>query len=154
MYYVISKTAPVTLFASVAKRDEARDTARTLGGTVKTEAEYKKIGYTPPAPKAPTMMDIAKKIAKTTKRTTVGKAAPKVAKRVEATPAALAAGAKALAAAQKAELNKVGIVRSVSKVSGLARRDVIALITAADLGIALATISTQFQVVRSGKLNK
>ena len=154
MYFITSKgKSSVQLLATVAGRAEARTQAKLLGGTVRTESEANALGLHGPVAK-PSIMDKAVAIAKAPKaRTTVGKAV-KVAKRIAATPAALEAGKKAVAAAVKAELNKVGIVHAVARVAGLQRRDVIAIIEAADLGIAVATVSTQFQRVRSGALTK
>jgi len=152
MYHVVSKTQPRTLFVSLENRAQARAEAKRVGGTVKTDAEFRPV--TGAAGTKPSIMELAQGVAKSSrKRSTVGKK-EKVTKRQPSTPAALAAGEKALAAALKAELNKVGVVRAVSQVAGLQRRDVIAIVTAADLDIAPATISTQFQLVRSGKGNK
>lgn len=150
MYFIISKVKPVTLLAKVASRVDARAQAKTLNGTVKTEAEVAKIEFA-----KPTIMELAQKVATSPKvRTTVGKK-DKAPRHAPTAPAAMLAGERALAAAIKAELNKVGIVRAVAKVAGLQRRDVFTIIGSnPKLAIAGATISTQYQVVRSGKLNK
>lgn len=133
MYFIVSKADKATVLAQEPSRVKARAMAKELGGTVKTEAP----GAAPAAPASKKKIAQPKTKAKST--------------RAETSPDVLAKGKAALQAAVKAELNKVGIVRAVSGVKGLQRRDVFALIQAHNLGIADATISTQYQVTRSGK---
>jgi hypothetical protein len=152
MYYVIDKARAGKFISPMDSRAMARKAAKDLGGIVQTEAQVRALGDLYFKAAKPSIMDLAKGVAKASKkRATVGKKA-KVSKRTETTPAVIASGEKALAAAIKAELNKVGIVRAVAKVASLQRRDVFAIIGKhPELDIAAATISTQFQVVRSGK---
>lgn len=103
------------------------------------------------------LVDVAKHLAAATKtRTTLGK--KDLTKKRPPTPQAVLDEAAAyLATGVKANANKVTLVRALAAwVSKdhfrLQRRDM--FVVMADVEIARATISTQFQVVRSGKLLK
>jgi hypothetical protein len=118
-----------------------------------------------PAPEAPAkpvkavaLVEMAKVIKATNhERKTVGKAA-KAPKRVATPEAVLAEALVYLKAGVKAQVNKVTLVRGLAtwvaadNKTRLQRRDMFALIGQVDYPIAGATISTQFQLARSGKL--
>lgn len=169
MFFIISKTKPATELAQSETRAAARAQAKTLGGTVKTAAEWAKVqdpvahvaakNARYPSQASADATKAARKALKAdreekravNKKVRAAKPAPKKQEpRVETSPAVLAKGAAALEAAVAASLNKVGVVRAVAAVSGLQRRDVFALILAEKrLGIAPATIATQYQKARS-----
>lgn len=158
MYYVLNKTTNrvVTTFKN---REEARHFARANKGTVKSQAEFDAlVELTPaPAPKAEapsSIMAMAKQIAKSTKtRVTIGaKDKSNVKKRV-ATSDAVLTEARAFVATLTG--NKVDTVRALARWvaaddTQLQRRDGLALL---DGIVNPATVSTQWQLVRSGKLD-
>ena len=112
-----------------------------------------------PAPVAgATWVDLAKEVAKAPKvANTIGKK-EKFLKRVVTSPAVLAEAAQYFSALPSDEnMSKVGRVRAMANWTSttgvkLQRRDALVLFAAARPDIALATVDTQWQLVRSGKL--
>lgn len=179
-YFVISTAAAAAqmngLFSFMSetnKRDTARATAKTLGGRVVTASEFKTLldsnkidrrsmpGYVAPETIKPaaTMLAMAEEIAKTAKtRNTIGKKV-KAPKRVDTAPEVLAAAEEFLRAGVAAGATKVNLVRGLALWSSaesngvqLQRRDMFTVFKAVGVEIADATIATQFQVARSGKI--
>lgn len=173
MYYVLNKTTNrvVTTFKS---REDARHFARANEGTVKSQAEFDALVAagkvqaaqvelkTEPKVEAPaaevqapsSIMAMAEQIAKSTKtRVTIGaKAKGDVKKRVD-TPEPVLTEARAFVATLTG--NKVDTVRALARWTAadgtqLQRRDGLALL---DGIVNPATVSTQWQLVRSGKLD-
>lgn len=178
-YFIVTTTAAAAtnhgLFKYLGetnKRDTARSEAKRLGGVVKTAQEFKVLvdnnkmdrrsmpGYVPPeaAKPAASMLAMAEEIAKTAKtRNTIGKKV-KAPKRVATAPEVLAAAEAFLAEGVRVGANKVNLVRGLAlwshEVDGvqLQRRDMFTVFKAVGVEIADATIATQFQVARSGKI--
>lgn len=179
MYYVTSKTvagAKVKFFESANKRDVARKLAAQRGNaTVRTQEEVNKLlaagaiiglpgtetndraaGTKSAAPA--TIADIAADVAKSVKsRKTMGKK-EKGAKRVETSEANLAE-ARTFLGTLRDDVSKVDTVRALAAYvtqdgTKLQRRDAIKLLHAEQPAweIAVHTVSTQWQLVRSGKL--
>lgn len=166
MYYVLNKTTNrvVTTFKN---REEARHFARANEGTVKSQAEFDalvaagkvqaaqvELKAEPKAEAPSSIMAMAKQIAKSTKtRVTIGaKDKSNVKKRV-ATSDAVLTEARAFVATLTG--NKVDTVRALARWvaadgTQLQRRDGLALL---DGIVNPATVSTQWQLVRSGKLD-
>lgn len=172
MYYVLNKTTSrvVTTFKN---REEARHFARANEGTVKSQAEFDALVAAgkaqaaqvelaaAPAPKteAPSsIMAMAEQIAKSTKtRVTIGaKDKSNVKKRVATSDTVLQAAAAWLReVVQAGSYNKVDTVRALARWTAedgtqLQRRDGLYLL---DGIVNRATVSTQWQLVRSGKLD-
>lgn len=168
-YYVISKAKGEELRRVVAtsdKRDNARAQAKTHGATVATEDEFaelcaKGVIRGEDMPKATkSIMELAKGIAAAPKqRKTVGTKPKAEPKRFDTPEPVLTAATLMFNEVAKAcSDSKVALVRTLSAWKSkdgvqLQRRDVYAIIRGHAVGanIADATISTQFQLVRSGK---
>lgn len=179
MYYVTTKTdtkaktpAKIRVLSVTAKRDTARTEAGTLGGTVRTEAEINALieaskldlttlpGYVAPepAPKAKTLVELAKEIkAKNHERRTVGKKV-KTTKRVVTPEAAIAEAVMFAREQMAAGLVKVALVKALAAwttTNGehhLQRRDMFTVLREVGAEVADATIATQFQIVRAAAL--
>lgn len=168
MYYITTKTGDeFKLLGQDANRAAARELAKTLKGTVRTEAEYLALAPKttnflnkgePVVPK--TWVDIAKQVKATNNKPhTIGKKEKAENKRVFTDPAVIEQARLALTSAITARTNDNGTVNKVDQVRFLAlwkdaagvklqRRDAFVILTE---GIAAATINTQWQLVRSGK---
>ena len=163
-YFITTKTtadSKIRVLGTAEKRDVARSDAGRLGGTVRTQADIDKLiaagtldqttlpGYVAPEP----LLEIAKAIkAASRQRTTIGKK-EKVLKRV-VTPddvvEAATAYAQSLTTSSKVEqVRKLASWVAADGKTRLQRRDMFAILRGA---MADATIATQFQLVRSGKL--
>lgn len=156
MYYITTKrnVEPAALLGKSAFRGEARSLAKELGGTVRTEEEFEALSI--PAAKT-TMVSLATEIAKAPKaKLTIG-TKEKFLKRVF-TSAAVLKEASAMLKAPAADESKVDTVRRLARWTAtdgtkLQRRDALALLAVSHPTIAPATVSTQWQLVRSGKLD-
>ena len=177
-YFITTKgTGALKLLGERNNRDLARAFAAANGGTVRTQAEYANLiadGRLPRTTVKPEVIkadpvhpvhniqapagmwnDLAAQVNKTMKvRNTLGKK-EKAAKRVATAPETLAAAAELLQALP-ADTSKVSAVRILAawqdgEGRGLQRRDALALFAQYRDGVAAATVSTQWQLVRSGK---
>lgn len=166
MYYVLNKTTNrvVTTFKS---REDARHFARANEGTVKSQAEFDALVAagkvqaaqvelkTEPKVEAPSsIMAMAEQIAKSTKtRVTIGAKDKSDVKKRVATPEPVLTEARAFVATLTG--NKVDTVHTLARWTAadgtqLQRRDGLTLL---DGIVNPATVSTQWQLVRSGKLD-
>lgn len=174
-YTITSKNGqPFAILDESDNRAQARATAKEVNGTVRTAtelAEYiAKFGPKVEAAPAPVVevvapaaagdwVGMANEIKATTKAVnTLGKK-EKATKRV-ITSAAVLAEAEAIMAMHVLQ-NKVDTVRQlaawVSEIEPgvkLQRRDCVSILASTHPEISAATVGTQFQLVRSGKLNK
>lgn len=142
-----AKPAPEKI-ETKAKADKAP--SKRKQAQAKAEAEWAKTF------KPGSIVAAAKKVKATPKARVLPKKDKVVNKRVDTDADTLKAAKKYLAdLARKGELSKVGVVREMAAWNGevLQRRDVHALVAEfPKLEIAPATVSTQFQLVRSGAL--
>lgn len=171
MYYITSKanklTGTMTLIGERQNRGEARAFAKANAGTVRTQAEYSnliadgRLPRTPVAAEPQTekealgnmFTEIAEQVNASAKvAETVGRK-EKAMKR-KPTPEHVLQAAITSVMSNQASTGKVSLVRALAAFEHdghkLQRRDVMALLAKTD--VAMATISTQWQLVRSGKI--
>jgi hypothetical protein len=175
MYYVTTKFtrgSKTRVLLTTEKRATARTEAANRSATVRTEDELNKMisdgaidltslpGYVAPeVVRVKTLVDLALEIkAANRKRRTVGKV-EKTAKRVITEDAVILEATEFAKVTIAAGLVKVGLVRALAgwessgeKPVKLQRRDLYAILHGLNVDVADATISTQFQLVRSGGL--
>lgn len=172
MYYITTKSGvtPFAVLGSVASRATARQTAKELNGTVRTQEEYANLiadGKLPRTPVEPFVAEpqtekealgnmftnIAAEVNSSAKvRETLGKKVKELKRPV--TPPAVMAAASNVVASHLATVSKVHMVRLLAafELGGvkLQRKDAMHLLAKSE--IAAATISTQWQLVRAGKV--
>jgi hypothetical protein len=172
-HFITSKTAAgelVRIFGTNTNRTEARAEAARRGGTVRTEADVVKLatdgkldvstilpGYAALVSFMPakTLSDIAKEIKATNRnRVTLGKK-EKFTKRVITAPETITeatAFVKANMTEAKVRLVRIATAWESSTGAQLQRRDMFVVFHALNVEISDATISTQFQKIRSGTI--